>query len=125
MPGAATPNALEGYVGFMSNSVDFHAAGDRPFTLVLDFTGPGGGMYTIRVEDGAAGLSDGAPHPADVRMSLDPVTFNCVMIRPMSSPMLAMLTGRINVKGVARMSRMQKIFREPKLDDRLTGALFA
>jgi putative sterol carrier protein len=58
-------------------------------------------------------------------MTLDPVIFNCVMIRRMQNPALAMLTGKIKVKGLSRMPRMQRVFREPKLDDQLTGALFA
>lgn len=125
VPESATRNALDGYVGFMANSADAGAAGDRPFTLVMDFTGPGGGAYTIHVERSGARASTGDADGADVRMTLDPVTFNCVMIRRMSNPMVAMLTGKVRVKGLTRMGRMQKIFREPKLDDRLTGSLFA
>jgi len=124
VPESATRNALEGYMGFMANSVDVRAAGEAPFTLVMDLTGPGGGAYTIRVAHGDARLTVGAAADADVRMTLDSVTFNCVMIRRMSNPVLAMLKGKVRVKGLTRMGRMRRIFREPKLDDQLTGSLF-
>jgi hypothetical protein len=124
VPESATRNALEGYMGFMANSVDVRAAGDAPFTLVMNLTGLGGGAYTIHVAHGEARLIEGDATDADVRMTLDPVTFNCVMIRRMSNPMLAMLKRKVRVKGLTRMGRMQKIFREPKLDDQLTGSLF-
>jgi hypothetical protein len=109
----------------MANSVNHAAAGDRPFTLVMEFTGPGGGMYAIEVDRGVARLHKEHPSTPDVRMTLDPVTFNCVMIRRMSNPILSMITGRLRVKGLSRMGRMQKIIREPRPDDRLTGSLFA
>lgn len=125
VPESATRNALEGYTGFIANSANASAAGSRPFTLVMDFTGPGGGAYTFRIADGTTTVSRSAAATADVRMTLDPVTFNCVMIRHMQNPMLAMLTRKIRVKGMRNMGRMQRILREPGLDDRLTGSLFA
>jgi hypothetical protein len=45
----------------MANSANAAAAGDRPFTLAMDFTGPGGGTYAIHVDKGAARMSQGAP----------------------------------------------------------------
>jgi putative sterol carrier protein len=39
------------------------------------------------------------------------------MIRQAVNPMLAMLTGKITVKGVSRMGKMRKLFPEPGPDD--------
>ncbi len=65
----------------------------------LIYTGPAGGPYAVRVENGKGRL---VPRPADdasLTFRLDPVVFNTVMIRRMQNPMLAMLTGKIHVKG--------------------------
>jgi putative sterol carrier protein len=46
------------------------------------------------------------------------------MIRKMQNPILAMLTGRIRVKGFSKMGRMRRLFPEPTLDQPISGTLF-
>ena len=124
VPEAATRNAIEGYLTFMAASADASRAGDKPFVLVMDFTGPAGGPYAVRVEDGKGRLVRGAASDASLTFRLDPIVFNTVMIRRMQNPMLAMLTGKIRVKGLSRMPLMQKVFSPPSPDKQLTGSLY-
>ena len=124
VPQAATRNAIEGYLTFMAASADASRAGDKPFVLVLDFTGPAGGTYAVRVENGKGRLVPGPADDASLTFRLDPVVFNTVMIRRMQNPMLAMLTGKIHVKGFSKMPLMQKVFSPPSPDKQLTGSLY-
>lgn len=124
VPAAATRNAIEGYTGFMKYIADPAAAAKAPFTVVFDFTGPGGSPYTLRVTSEGAHVSNARSADADVVLTLDPVTFNCVMLRRMQNPMVAMLRRKIKVKGLRSMGRMQKVFRQPGLDERLSASLF-
>jgi DinB family protein/SCP-2 sterol transfer family protein len=124
VPEAATRNAVEGYLTFMAASADASRTGDRPFVLVMDFTGPGGSPYAVRVEKGKGRVVPGRPQDASLTFRLDPVAFNTVMIRRMQNPMLAMLTGKIRVKGLSKMPLMQKVFSPPSPDKQLKGSLY-
>jgi DinB family protein len=124
VPEAATRNAIEGYLTFMAASADASRAGDKPFVLVMDFTGPAGGPYAVRVENGKGRLVPGPADDASLTFRLDPVAFNTVMIRRMQNPMLAMLTRKIQVKGLSKMPLMQKVFSPPSPDKQLTGSLY-
>lgn len=124
VPAAATRNAIEGYLTFMAASADASQTGDKPFVLVMDFTGPTGGPYAVRVEKGKGRMVPGPAEDASLTFRLDPVVFNTVMIRRMQNPMLAMLTGKIRVKGFSKMPLMQKVFAPPTPDKQLTGSLY-
>jgi hypothetical protein len=124
VPEAATRNAIEGYLTFMAASADASRAGDKPFVLVMDFTGPAGGPYAVRVENGKGRLVPGPADDASLTFRLDPVAFNTVMIRRMQNPMLAMLTRKIQVKGFSKMPLMQKVFSPPSPDKQLKGSLY-
>jgi putative sterol carrier protein len=62
---------------------------------------------------------------ADVRIATTPDMWNIVMIRQAVNPMVAMLTGKMRVKGFTKMGKMRKLFPPPSPDQELTLAAFA
>lgn len=116
VPASATKTATSFYVVFMSMVAKPERA-VKPFSLTVDLTGPGGGTYTIRLAEGKVALSDGGTRSADLTMRTTPDNFNLVMIRQISNPMIAMLTGKVKIKGLSKMGRMRKLFPEPGPDD--------
>ena len=92
----------------------------RPFTVQFEFTGPGGGCWTMRVVDGACILAEEAAERPDLcfRMSAD--TFNLAMVRRSVNPAAAMLTGRVRVRGLAKMPTFLRLFPQPAPDQPIT-----
>jgi hypothetical protein len=117
-PPEATKLATTFYISFFGSFAKAGAV-SKPFTWQLDLTGPGGGTYTITVANGASTVSDRPASGADLAWRLTPDDMNIIMIRQARSPMLAMLTGTIKVKGFTKMGTMKKLFPEPGLDDPL------
>jgi putative sterol carrier protein len=117
-PAEATKLATAFYITFISTLARTDVA-TKPFAVAFELTGPGGGAYAIRVTDGGATVSEGPAADADLRWRLSPDDFNIVMVRQASNPMLAMVTGKIKVKGITKMGTMRKVFAEPGLDDPL------
>jgi putative sterol carrier protein len=81
----------------------------------MEFTGPGGGAFTIQVADGSCQVTEGETraHP-DLVMTQSPVTFVKTMNK-MHNPMLALMTGKMKVRGMRQMGTFAKLF--PPLDD--------
>jgi SCP-2 sterol transfer family len=117
---AVPPSATKLATSFYANFLSFFAKPERastPFGLTIDLTGPGGGTYGIRLADGKVVAHDGAEQAADVTIRTTPDDFNVVMIRHAVNPMVAMLTGRLKVRGLTRMPKMRSLFPEPGPDD--------
>jgi hypothetical protein len=117
-PADSTKLASTFYISFLGSFARVDRA-TKPFTLTFELTGPGGGAYSIRVADGTSRVSEGDAPDADLRWRVSPDDFNIVMIRQATNPMVAMLTGKIKVKGVTKMGQMRKLFPEPGPDDPL------
>jgi hypothetical protein len=117
-PAEATKLATSFYVSFIGSFAKVDAT-PKPYTWQLDLTGPGGGTYAITVADGTSKVSEGPAAAPDLRWRTSPDDMNIVMIRQATNPMLAMVTGKIKVKGFAKMGTMKKLFPEPGLDDPL------
>ena len=92
----------------------------RPFTVQFEFTGPGGGCWTIRVADGACTLAEEAAERPDLAFRMSPDTFNLAMIRRAVNPAAAMLTGRVRVRGLSRMPAFLRLFPQPAPDQPIT-----
>jgi hypothetical protein len=88
----------------------------RPFTALMSVGGPGGGDWTARIAGGTCTVSEERDSTADITMTYrDADTFLTTM-RGMQNPMVAMLTGRIRVRGFRNMGTFGKLFAEPKPD---------
>jgi len=113
IPELATKVASSFYVSFMGLLAKPENA-TSPFGLTVALTGPGGGTYGIRVADGRVDVHEGPESNADVSIRTTPNEFNIVMVRQAINPMVAMLTGKVKIKGITKMGRMRKVFPEPK-----------
>jgi hypothetical protein len=120
-----SPSATHARLGFMMQfmkmAADARAAGDKPFTAVWDFTGPGGGAWTFRVANGECVLSEGRAQDADIVLTTGLEGFERIL-RNMGNPMLMMLTGDLKVKGISNMGRFSRVFAEPAEDKELAPA---
>lgn len=118
-PPALVRRSLGFYVGLMERFLDRERAAGRRFTAVMDFTGPGGGAWTIRVDNGACRVAEGRPEQVDLVMTQSPETFVATFAR-IRNPMLLMLTGKIKVKGFGALATFGKLFPAPNADPERT-----
>jgi hypothetical protein len=95
----------------------------RPFTTMMSIGGPGGGNWTVRIANGTCTVAEERADTADMVMTYrDAETFVTTM-RGMQNPMLAMLTGKIRVRGFRNMGTFGTLFAEPKPDQILEPVL--
>ena len=92
----------------------------HPFTVQFEFPGPGGGCWTIRVADGACTLTEEAAERPDLTFRMSPDTFNLAMIRRAVNPAVAMLTGRVRVRGLSKLPMFLRLFPQPRPDQPIT-----
>jgi hypothetical protein len=116
LPESVCHSSVAGYVGLMGSMVD-RAAAHRigHFTMVMDMPGYAGGAWTIRVADGGAAVTEERATAADLVMTLSTDTF-MTMFKKVQNPLLLMLTGKIRVRGFAKMGTFGKLFPDPQLD---------
>ncbi len=115
-PPDLTPAAAHARLGFMMQfmamGVNQEMAKQKPFTAVWNFTGNGGGAWTLRAKDGACAVKEERDAKPDITMTLNFYTFE-KMARKMSSPMWLMLTRQLKVKGMSKMGTFSKLFPPP------------
>ena len=104
--------ALGFYLGLMERFLDRERAVVLRYTAVMAFTGPGGGAWTIRVEDGRCQVSEARAEHADLVMTQSPEAFIATFAR-VKNPMLLMLTGQLKVKGYRALGTFGKLFPSP------------
>ena len=92
----------------------------RPFTVRFEFTGPGGGCWTIWVADGACRLAEEAAERPDLTFRMSADSFNLAMIRRAVNPAVAMFTGRVRVRGLSRLPTFLRLFPQPAPDQPIT-----
>ena len=110
-----THAALGLLVGFFPAGLDRAQAAKTRFTTVMEFTGPGGGAWTIRVAEGACTLTEERAAPADLVMSQSPETFELIRVGKLD-PMAAMQSGELKVEGMQHMATFGMLFPTPTLD---------
>jgi hypothetical protein len=119
---ALTPSqihrGLAFYMGIFSGFVDREQAKRMGFTGVMDITGTGGGAWSIQVDHGSCCVSEGRPAHADLVMRQSPETF-VKTLAEMHNPMIAMLTGKIKVRGFRNLGTFGKLFHPPALNQPL------
>lgn len=104
------------YVGLMGAMVDREAARRiGRFTIVMDMPGYAGGVWSVRVANGAASVTEELDAAPDLVMTLSADTF-MTMFKKLRNPAMLMLTGKIKVRGFTRMGTFGKLFPDPDLD---------
>jgi hypothetical protein len=121
---AIVHTSLGFFLGMLPMMISRDKMPARPFTAVMRIGGPGGGDWTARIANGACTVAEQRdPNPDIVMAHRDAETFLTTM-RGMQNPMLAMLTGKIKVRGFRNMGTFGKLFAEPK-PDQLLEPVFA
>lgn len=100
---------------FMPASLNRQEAQGKPFKVVWDFEGPGGGQWTFDVANGRCTVTEAADADANLRIRMKPENFH-KLVAKMTPPPLLLLTGQMKVKGFGAMGRFGKLFPEPKPD---------
>jgi hypothetical protein len=118
-PPALVHRSLGFYLGLMERFLDRDRAADAHFSAVMQFTGPGGGAWTIEVDHGTCRVTESRAEGADLVVTQSPETFVATFAR-IRNPMLLMLTGKIKVKGFHGLSRFGKLFPAPTVDPERT-----
>ena len=106
---------LDFMMKFMPVSMNRELAAKKPFTMVWNFEGPGGGAWTFNVADGQCRVDCVEPTRADLRITMKPEDFHRIVTK-MTPPPLLMLTGKMKVKGFGAMGTFAKLFPEPRPD---------
>jgi putative sterol carrier protein len=115
---AAIHFRLNFMMGFMAKTVNKELAARKPFTMVWNFDGPGGGAWTFNVAGGGCNISEGLPPRFDLQIVMKPENFH-KLVTKMTPPPLLMLTGQMKIKGFGAMSTFAKMFPEPTPDQRI------
>jgi hypothetical protein len=118
-PPPAVTHRSVGYYLLMMRGLCRPERANRPLTVEFQMTGPGGGSWTMRIADGACVLAEGAVERPDLAFRMTPDVFNLAMIRRAINPMVAMLTGKVRIRGLTRMPRFQRLFPQPDPDQPL------
>ena len=112
---AQTHRALSYCMASFARNLDRQKAVQTSFTAVMDFSGAGGGAWTLHVIDGTCRVSEGRAAQPDLLISQSPETF--VKTRTgIENPMLALLTGKIKVQGWRKLGTFEKLFPIKSLD---------
>jgi len=117
---AAVHYRLDFMMNFMPASMNRELAAKKPFTMVWNFEGPGGGTWTLRVVDGQCTVAKNAPPSrADLQITMKPENFH-KLVAKMTPPPLLMLTRQMKVKGFGAMGTFAKLFPEPRPDQQIS-----
>ncbi len=112
---AQNHRALSYFMASFAEYLDRKQAAQMRFTAVMEFSGSGGGSWTLHVADGTCQAREGRAAHADLVMSQSPETF--VKTRTgIENPRLAMLAGKIQVHGLRNLGTFQKLFPIKSLD---------
>jgi putative sterol carrier protein len=110
-----THRALSYFMASFAQHVDRQQAAQARLTTVMEFSGPGGGAWTLQVTGGTCRVSEGRSAHADLVIIQSPETF--VKTRTgIQSPILALLTGTIKVRGWQNLGTFEKLFPIKSLD---------
>jgi SCP-2 sterol transfer family protein/DinB family protein len=119
-PPPAVTHRSVGYYLLTMRALSQPERASRPFTVQFEFTGPGGGCWTIRVADGVCRLAEEGADRPDLTFRMSPDTFNLAMIRRAVNPAVAMFTGRVRVRGLSKMPTFLRLFPQPAPDRPIT-----
>jgi len=108
-----SPAVTRGYVGTWMSSLPMFlnqaVANGHRFTVVMAFTDPGVGAWTIRVADGAATASEGEVTGTDLVITQSAESFE-KPIRRMHDPAGAVLSGKIQISNFESLAMFEQLF---------------
>lgn len=112
---AQTHHALSYFMASFARNLDREQAAQIDFTVVMEFSGEGGGVWTLDVAGGTCRVREGRAAYADLVMIQSPETF--VKTRTgIQNTTLAILTGQIQVRGWQNLGTFGKLFPIKSLD---------
>jgi putative sterol carrier protein len=116
LPGPAqTHRALSYFMASFARNLDRQKAVQTSFTAVMEFSGAGGGAWTLYITGGTCRVSEGRAAQPDLLISQSPETF--VKTRTgMQQPVLALLSRKIKVRGLRKLRTFEKLFPIRSLD---------
>lgn len=107
-----THGALEAYMGLMPWALNRDAAATADFTLVMAFTQPGVGPWTIHVADGDCTISSGGTEEADLTITQSPESWAKTWYH-LHDPAEAMQSGEIQVSNFEALGTFATLFPPP------------
>ncbi|HEV7666221.1 MAG TPA: DinB family protein [Chloroflexota bacterium] len=114
-----THKAIGMFVSLLPVGLDRAAAArlKAPFTAALEFSGPGGGCWVVRVTPDGQCRVDEEPAPRDAALTLrqTPQTFELMRV-DMANPLWLLLSSQIKIRGFAALGTFGKLFPKPGLD---------
>jgi hypothetical protein len=113
---ATIHGALGDAMSFFPLALNRAQVATAQFSLVMEFTGPGGGAWTIRVADGACTVAEGWPARSDLVITQSAETFMKTRIG-MLDPMMAIQSGEIKIQNIEHMGTFALLFPPPQPDD--------
>jgi putative sterol carrier protein len=112
---AQTHHALSYFMASFAQNMDREQARQTRLTAVMEFSGPGGGAWTLDVDGGTCRVSEGRAAHADLVIIQSPETF--VKTRTgIENPTLSLLKGKIKVHGLRNLGTFEKLFPMKSLD---------
>lgn len=112
---AQTHHALSYFMDAFARNMDRQLAVQTSLTTVMDFSGLGGGVWTLHVADGICRVSEGRATQAELVIVQSPETF--VRTRTgIERPRLARWRGKIKVSGWGKLGMFEKLFPIKSLD---------
>jgi hypothetical protein len=107
---AITHGYLNTWMNVLPTILNHGAVDDQQFTTIMAFTDPYVGVWTIRVADGAATVSEGVVADADLVVTQSAVTFEKSICR-MQNPIQAILSGELHFSNFEGLVNFGKLFR--------------
>jgi putative sterol carrier protein len=116
LPGPAqTHRALSYLMASFARNLDRQKAVQTSFTAVMEFSGAGGGAWTLHITGGTCRVSEGRAAQPDLLISQSAETF--VKTRTgMQKPVLALLSRKIKVRGLRKLLTFEKLLPIRSLD---------
>jgi putative sterol carrier protein len=83
--------------------------------MVWNFDMPGGGPWTLRVENGACKVTEGLHGAPELEMTLTPEYIGVMF--GIQNPLPGLLTGKVKIRGFRHLGKMGKLFAQPDPDE--------
>ena len=116
------PEATHYSVGFLSSMfpafINAGAAKGVTLTTVLEYTGPGGGEWTLAVEDGKPSMTEGRAAKPDLVISQSPETFELIRQNKLD-PMVAVQSGAFKAEPMEALQTFGMLFAPQGLDQEI------
>jgi len=110
-----THRALAYFMASFARNMDREQAAQTRLTTVMEFSSPGGGVWTLQVAGGTCRVSEGMAAYADLVIIQSPETF--VRTRTgIETPKLALGMGKIKVHGLWNLVTFEQLFPIKSLD---------